>query len=88
LNSGVGGRMTQKLKITIVEDGVTREATHVEYIAWLQLEESKHSHHVCYQEAKVGCDKCMMRSICRVICSEQCKSFLKWKNVKIGVVEE
>lgn len=80
--------MRQKLKINITENGTTREATHVEYIAWLQLEESKHSHHVCYQEAKIGCGKCMMRNICRIICSEQCESFLKWKTVKIEVVEE
>jgi hypothetical protein len=80
--------MTQKLKLTVMENGITREATHIEYIAWLQLQESKHLSRVCWIEAAKGCDKCTIRHICHQICSGHCKGFLEGKMVKVEVVDE
>lgn len=78
--------MTQKLKISITENGITREATHPEYIAWLQLEESNHSYKVCFKSC-CDCSKCILRPMCRIICSGHCKSILEGKTIIVEVIK-
>ncbi len=82
--------MTQKLKITIVENGITRDVTQTEYIAAMILATSEVRDKVCKSQ-EYGCSSCELdvTGICSTVNDDYLrKNILKTNKILYEVVDE